>query len=102
MKRIFLLLAAALSLAPCALAATRPHFGGTLRVEMRGAISSFDITDDSNAARALLRDFVLSNVCERLVTLDANGDPQPSLANSWRSERDGRSWYFILQDGVPL
>jgi peptide/nickel transport system substrate-binding protein len=102
MKRTFLLLAAALSLAPCALAATRPHFGGTLRVEMRGAISSFDITDDSNAARALLRDFVLSNVCERLVTLDANGDPQPSLANSWRSERDGHSWYFILQDGVPL
>lgn len=102
MKRIFLLLAAALSLASTGTAATRPHFGGTLRVEMRGAINSFDITDDPNAARALLRDLVISNVCECLVTLNANGDPQRSLAASWRSERDGRSWYFTLQDGVPL
>ena len=102
MKRIFLLLAAALSIASTAGAAVRPHFGGTLRVEMRGAISSFDITDDPNAARALLRDLVLTNVCDRLVVLNTNGEPQPSLATSWRSERDGRSWYFMLQDGVPM
>ncbi|PYX97096.1 MAG: hypothetical protein DMG62_02540 [Acidobacteria bacterium] len=101
MKRTFLLLTAALSLAATAWPAIRPHFGGTLRVQMRGAISSFDITDDPNAARALLRDIVLSNVCDRLVTLNGNGEPQPSLATSWRSEREGRSWYFILRD-VPL
>ncbi|PYY17872.1 MAG: hypothetical protein DMG61_01635 [Acidobacteria bacterium] len=101
MKRTFLLLAAALSLGADAWPATRPHFGGTLRVEMRGAISSFDITDDPNAARALLRHLLLSNVCDRLVTLNASGDPQPSLATSWRSEREGRSWYFVLRD-VPL
>src|SRR5205085_752472 len=35
MKRTFLLLAAALSLGADAWPATRPHFGGTLRVEMR-------------------------------------------------------------------
>lgn len=98
MKRTFSLLAAALSLVVTAWPATRPHFGGTLRIEMRGAISSFDITDDPNAARALLRDLVLNNVCDRLVTLNANGDPEPSLATSWRSEREGRSWYFILRD----
>lgn len=101
MKRTFLLLVAAFSLAPGIWAATRPRFGGTLRVETRGAISSFDITDDPNAARALLRDLILSNVCDRLVTLNANGDPLPLLATSWRSERDGRSWYFPLRD-VPL
>ena len=101
MKRIFLLLAAALSLAPGIWPATRPRFGGTLRVETRGAISSFDITDDPTAARALLRDLILSNVCDRLVTLNGNGDPQPSLATSWRTEQDGRSWYFLLRD-VPL
>lgn len=101
MKHTFLLLVAALSLAQGIWAATRPRFGGTLRVETRGAISSFDITDDPNAARALLRDLILSNVCDRLVTLNANGDPLPSLATSWRSERDGRSWYFMLRD-VPL
>ena len=102
MKRIFLLLAAALSLASAVWAASRPHFGGTLRVETRGAIGSFEIPDDVNAARALLRDLVLSNVCDRLISLNVNGDPQPSLATSWRSERDGRSWYFALQDGVAL
>jgi len=102
MKRTLSLLAAALSLAPFTWAATRPRFGGTLRVETRGAISSFDITEDSNAARAFVRDLILSNVCDRLITLNADGDPQPSLAASWRSERDGRSWYFVLQDGVRL
>ena len=102
MKRICLLLVAALSLAPIAWTASRPRFGGTLRVEVRGAISSFEITDDANASRTLLRDFVLSNVCDRLVTLNANGDPQPSLATSWRSERDARIWYFIIHEGVNL
>ena len=102
MTRIFLLLAAALSVVPTAWAATRPHFGGTLRVETRAAISSFEITDDSVAARAQLRDLVLSNVCDRLFRLNANGDPEPSLATSWRSERDGRSWSFTLKDGILL
>lgn len=102
MKRICLLLGAALSLSPIAWTASRPRFGGTLRVEARGAISSFDVTDDANASRAFLRDLILSNVCDRLVTLNENGDPQPSLATSWRSERDARTWYFVIRDGVTL
>jgi len=102
MKHICLLLVAALSLNPIAWTASRPRFGGTLRIEVRGAISSFEITDDANASRALLRNLVLSNVCDRLVTLNANGDPQPSLATSWRSERDARTWYFVIRDGVTL
>ena len=102
MKRICLLLVAALSLTPMAWTASRPRFGGTLRIEVRGAISSFEITDDTNASRALLRDLVLSNVCDRLVSLNASGDPYPSLATSWRSERDARTWYFVIRDGVTL
>src|SRR5437879_13667752 len=98
MKRTFLLLAAALSLGADAWPATRPHFGGTLRVEMRGAINSFDITDDPNAARALLRDLILSNECDRLGTLTASGDPQPSLAPSWRSHRQRRSRHCVRRD----
>ena len=102
MKPIFLLLVAALSAGPAASAATRPHFGGTLRVEMRGAIGTFDINEDSTAARSLLRDFVLGSVCDRLVELNAKGEPQPSVATSWRSEREGRSWSFTLRSGVTL
>jgi peptide/nickel transport system substrate-binding protein len=102
MKPICLLLAAVFSCATAALAATRPHYGGTLRVEMRGSLSSFDIAADANAGRALLRDVLLGSVCDRLVALDAGGEIHPSLAAAWRSEADGRSWTFTLRDSVVM
>jgi hypothetical protein len=101
MKRIFLLLVAALSAAPVH-AAQRPRYGGTLRIEMRGNLTSFDAKPAATADDELLRDIVLNSVCNRLLTLDADGDPRASLATAWRSERDGRSWYFSLRDGVTL
>lgn len=102
MKHFFLLLAAALSVVAAASAATRPHFGGTLRVEMRGTLTSFDVAPEPNADDALLRDTVLSSVCDRLVALDSNGDPRPSLATAWRNERDARSWYLTVRAGIVL
>jgi len=102
MKRICLLLAALFSAAEPASAATRPHYGGTLRVEVRGTLSSFEIAADANSNRVLLRDFLLRNVCDRLVALDASGAPHPSLASSWRSEGDGRTWHFTLRDGITM
>ena len=102
MKRICLLLVAITSFVAISLAATRPHYGGTLRVEMRGTFSSFDIAPDVNANRARVRDLVLRNVCDRLTTLDAAGAPQPSLATAWRVEGAGRTWFFTLRDGVSL
>jgi ABC-type transport system substrate-binding protein len=101
MKRICLVLAAVFS-STAACAATRPHYGGTLRVEMRGSISSFEIASDANAGRALLRDVLLRSVCDRLVALDAGGEIHPSLASAWHSEADARSWAFSLRDGVVL
>ena len=100
MKRIFLLLAAALSVGAAAWAATRPHFGGTLSVEIRGILTSFDAQSKAVADDDFLRDTLLSCVCDRLIGLDSNGEPRPSLATSWRSERDGRSWYFTLRKNV--
>ncbi len=105
MKRISLLLVATFSLAAWlpASAAMRPRYGGTLRMEARGALNSLDPTpQDGNADRNALRDRVLEAVCDGLIALDANGTPRPALAASWRSERDGRSWYFTLRTGVPL
>jgi len=102
MKPICLLLAAALSAGPAATAATRPHYGGTLRVEMRGTLSSFDSTGEANADRLALRDLIEDAVCDRLTNLNSLGEPQPSLATSWRSERDGRSWKFTLRANVLL
>jgi ABC-type transport system substrate-binding protein len=102
MKRISLLLAAAINFPLAAMAATRPHYGGTLRMEMRGTLSSFDVPTEAKADNALLRDTVQGAVCNRLVELDSNAEPRPSLAASWRSERDGRSWYFTLRGGVVM
>lgn len=102
MKRIFFLLAVALSAGISGRAAMRPHFGGTLRIETRGSISSFDTRSNLNAADALIRDIVLDSVCDRLVTIDPSGRPVASLATSWRSERDGRSWFLTLRNGVLL
>ena len=102
MKRICLLLAAIISLTAAGYSATRPRYGGELRLEMRGSFSSFDIATDTNANRARVRDIVLRNVCDRLTTIDAAGIPQPSLATGWRVEADGRTWIFTLRDGVAM
>lgn len=105
MKPISLLLVAALSVfcLASAQAATRPRYGGTLQMEARGVLTSLDTaTSDSYADRQALRDRVVSAVCDRLVTLDNAGNPHASLASAWRSEREGRSWYFTLRSGVLL
>ncbi|GAA2475404.1 ABC transporter substrate-binding protein [Streptomyces gobitricini] len=40
------------------------------------------------------------STAETLVTLDANGDPRPALATSWR--QNGRTWSFTVRDGVTF
>ncbi|WP_199551362.1 ABC transporter substrate-binding protein [Streptomyces sp. N35] len=41
------------------------------------------------------------STAETLVTLDANGDPQPALATSWRASGDA-AWTFTLRKGVTF
>ncbi|HET9743088.1 MAG TPA: ABC transporter substrate-binding protein [Terriglobales bacterium] len=103
MKFICLLLAAALSLAAAPLrAATRPHYGGTLRMETRGAIASFGRSKVLDADDQALEDWVLSSVCDRLVIMADDGSVRPRLAISWRSDLDLRSWHFALRPNVML
>ena len=102
MKLTCLLLAAALSLASLAAGATRPRYGGTLHIEFRGIMNGFDMSAETKADSALLRDAVITSVCDRLVTLNSAGQPQPSLAIGWQSERDQRFWRFTLRSGVAL
>ncbi len=113
MRRIASTLLAASSLmvamltAPTAHAATRPRYGGTVRVAMRaaptsldpGAPSSSDWFGSRNLSRLLF---------DSLVALDSTGKPQPSLASSWQSEPSNQRWQFSIrrgisfQDGAPL
>jgi len=81
-----------LSIALPAAARTRPHYGGTLRVEVEG--------DPWQQARRL--------VFDGLTAIDADGDIRPALAINWKSENNDHRWQFSLrpgvhfQDGSPL
>lgn len=84
-----------LCVALAASARTRPHYGGTLRIEIRG---------DAWAPNGLARRLVLNT----LTDLGPEGAAQPSLAMSWNGQNNSQRWAFQLrpdvqfQDGTPL
>jgi ABC-type transport system substrate-binding protein len=84
-----------------ATAATRPHYGGTLHVQMEGAVSSLDPAD-SNGIDTLAAHNVLALIFDTLVTLDNRGQPQPALALSWQAEPGNQRWQFVLRPGVTF
>ncbi len=77
-------------------AETRPHYGGTLKVEMRAAPASLDpaaTAQDAGFAQ------IAPLVYDTLTRLDAAGRPEPSLAVSWLEENE-RRWWITLRTGV--
>jgi ABC-type transport system substrate-binding protein len=88
----------------CALgvhAATRPHYGGTLYVEMRAAPISLDPADSNQPDWAGFR--TLSRLMfDTLVSLDDQGKPEAALATSWRAEPGSQRWQFFLRNGVAF
>ena len=75
-------------LALAAGARTRPHYGGTLRVEIEG--------DPWQRPDGLPRRLVFDG----LTSLDANGVVRPALAVEWESENSDHRWQFRLRPGV--
>src|SRR5262245_17242258 len=100
----FVLLATVSAIAlPIALQAARPHYGGTLRVEMPGVIRTFDpASAPADAAESAARSRVLPLVFETLVALDPAGGLRPLLATSWEHDAPSQRWRFRLRDGVTL
>ena len=69
-------------------ARTRPHYGGTLRVEIEG-----DPWQQPNGiARRLVYD--------GLTRMDARGFVVPALALDWKADSDHHRWQFHLRPGV--
>ena len=93
-------LAASLAAALCAAslgAATRPRYGGTLRIELQSATASpMPATWRGNPAEERLAALLY----DRLVRFDDSGRPQPELAISWQHDAARRSWQFRLRAGV--
>jgi MarR-like DNA-binding transcriptional regulator SgrR of sgrS sRNA len=71
-----------------AAARTRPHYGGTLRVEVEG--------DPWQRPGGLARSLVLDG----LTAMSADGIAQSALAVEWKSENDSHRWQFRLRPGV--
>src|ERR1700683_4884542 len=84
-------------------AATRPRYGGTLRVEMRAYVNSMDPRDwylgtpDSASSERLLM-----LVFDRLVELDSDGRIAPALAIGWQHDANFTHWQFLLRDDVKF
>src|SRR5580692_7972318 len=88
----------------CALdgsAAARPHYGGTLHVEMRAAPTSLDPADAAQPDWSGYRN-LSSLMFDTLVSLDAQGKPEPALATSWKAESGDQRWQFFLRRGVTF
>src|SRR5208337_5026695 len=85
-----------LSVGICAWPRTRPHYGGSLHVEVAG--------DPWQGPDGLARRLVLDG----LTALDANGIVSPALAVEWQSDSADHRWQFRLRqvvhfhDGSPL
>lgn len=64
--------------------------------------SSVSIGDPHICSDSANRLSLIFNIYEALVKLDKEGDFQPSLAESWNVEEDGRTWTFKLRGGVKF
>lgn len=102
MRHIALRLLVLISFACAAAAATRPHYGGTLRVSMQSAPSNLELPALSSPIEYWDTSRILSLVADNLVTVDAEDRPHPALALSWQSDSAGRHWQFTIRHGVKF
>jgi peptide/nickel transport system substrate-binding protein len=82
-------------------AATRPHYGGPLRVEMRAAPTSLDPADSNQSGGFGSRN-LFDLLFDTLVSLDEQGKIEPALATSWQAEPGNQRWHFFLRHGVTF
>jgi peptide/nickel transport system substrate-binding protein len=101
MKRFGLRLVAVSSLLLVTLAgaATRPRYGGTLRVATHIAPLSLDPADNT-VPDSIARRNITALLFDTLVTIDDLGRLQPALALSWQVGPDQLHWQFHLRPGV--
>jgi Bacterial extracellular solute-binding proteins, family 5 Middle len=81
-------------------AATRPHYGGSLTVDLSVAWTTLDPTEWNTALSI--------PITETLVRLNARGAIEPALSVAWQHDADFKRWRFSLRpkvtfhDGEPL
>jgi len=102
MKRIVFPFLVLISLACAAPAATRPHYGGTLRVSMQSAPLTLEMPAIGAPVEYWDMARVLALVAEPLVRVDVQGHVQAGLAVAWQSDSTWRHWQFTVRNGVKF
>ena len=97
---LFRSVAASLALALAATAATRPRYGGILRIETAEAIKSLDPLVAVGGRDAMASRHAQSLLFETLIVLNEHAIPQPNLATSWQHDASFRRWEFRIRPGV--
>src|SRR5881628_2328812 len=90
--------ASGLLLTATSIAGTRPHYGGTLRIQSRDSVTSLD--DIYAAPNTVLKQQLAENLFNRLTRIDESGNPLPALATAWKSDQQQRVWEFQLRSDV--
>jgi peptide/nickel transport system substrate-binding protein len=112
MRSIELRLFAAISLSVVAVqllvasltpAATRPMYGGTLRVEVHAASVALDPSEwQVGSLDSVTNEKLAELLFERLVSLDNYGRFQPVLATEWSHDALNKRWRFTIRAGVKF
>ena len=76
----------------------QPQFGGTFR-RMLGANP---VTLDPALVTDAYGGTIVRQIFDGLVQFDATLKPIPALAEFWEASRDGRTWTFVLRQGVKF
>lgn len=91
----------ALSLAADKVYADTPKKGGNLRVA-RGHGATTDILDPGKIENGYTIGLALGGYQGYMTQIGAEGDLQPSLAESWEASSDAKTWTFKLRDGLEF
>src|SRR5207244_11245069 len=83
------------------MAATRPHYGGTLRIAVQAAPTSLDPADSSQPDSFTRRN-VSRSIFDTLVDQDDRGILQPAIATSWEPEPGNQRGHFSLRSGISF
>ncbi|MGH3240834.1 MAG: ABC transporter substrate-binding protein, partial [Spirillospora sp.] len=75
-----------------------PVRGGNLTVRIAQDPGSLDSVKNTNAGVL----YISHEIFEQLVTIDANYQPQPVLAQSYKKSDDGLTYTFTLRSGVTF
>ncbi|MCF7890849.1 ABC transporter substrate-binding protein [Candidatus Bipolaricaulota bacterium] len=84
---------------PLVAGASKPKYGGTLRVALPAEPPGLDPTTHT---AAVIDRVLYNNVYQGLVRINRDGEVVPSLARDWEVSEDGTVYTFYLREGVSF